>query len=561
MQCKWTVSKYKDFGLEWIRLPIFERAMHRYNGHVIQINSVFKKWVFGELTPGSAFFGILDEVESKDREVLSEIMENITNNEIYPSLSHIEKIDQWASNAIENMEDRIEDRFFLDVHRFDWFYEMAVEDARLFLREWVQKTPDQRDEERLRIKLQGENIRQPLKSLYEEDETLRALWQFITAGDMLSKSQRDIERQKAARVEMEERWSEHFAQERERLEWERQEAETLRQENEEKVSQWESLSFEEREALRNNREDITYQVRIRTLPVELKERIETIEENDRQTREQLVRREREEREAERVRVRQRHREAVKKAEETTGIIQSQDIQHLIEPQQLVEPDEEAQRLAEVQQQIDNWRELSFEQRESQRRSSQGLTDQIDPQTLPNNLREQIETIENSDSLTREQVARRELNRRKDMSYEARAELEQPLEELVDILLLSEALQNEIRQLRENDREIRANRRKTSQWAAVRSRQERLEFARDTIQDQSIVGYRETRIKMWPIRCYNRNINHIAYPYTDDTKPIHVNLSSSDGLRLEIHSNASRADEFMLIDGEIDHMRLQIKRRL
>ena len=37
----------------------------------------------------------------------------------------------------------------------------------------------------------------------------------------------------------------------------------------------------------------------------------------------------------------------------------------------------------------------------------------------------------------------------------------------------------------------------------------------------------------------------------------MNLSSSDGLRLEIHSNTSREDEFVLISGEVTRVKLQI----
>ena len=72
-----------------------------------------------------------------------------------------------------------------------------------------------------------------------------------------------------------------------------------------------------------------------------------------------------------------------------------------------------------------------------------------------------------------------------------------------------------------------------------------------------MGYRIAKVKLWPIRCGENASYHTIYPYTDDTKPIHVNLSSSDGLRLEIHSNTSKKDEVVLIDREVDHVRLQI----
>ncbi len=72
--------------------------------------------------------------------------------------------------------------------------------------------------------------------------------------------------------------------------------------------------------------------------------------------------------------------------------------------------------------ITHWKGLSFEQRENRRRSDQNITDQIALQELPDNLREQLEDIENNDSLVRNRLARTELNRRMNMSYEERSRL-------------------------------------------------------------------------------------------------------------------------------------------
>ena len=500
MQCKLTVLEYKEIALDWIELPVFEREIQRHDNPTLQINNKAKQWIFGEgIELGSEFLNILDNLMVEDQKVLPRIRKEIIDNEVYPSLSDIEKVDQWAADALEDFERRKQRRGFFDILQFNWPYSEAVEEAKLFLRDWVQKTADERDSRRFNAKVSNINIKEPLDSLYEEDETLRALWYLIEARDMLSKPQRDSEYGEAVAEEYQ-RWL--VDMEKERLEAEKLEAEGQRGENEEKITHWESLSFEQREALRKSNEGITDQMNVAVLAVDLVEKIEAIEESDHQTRDELIRRQREERQK----------------------------QWTMEREQQIQ---EAQRLREVQQQIDSWRELSFEQRENRRRSDQDITDQINLQELPNNLRGQLEDIENNDSLVRNRLARTELNRRKNMSYEERSGLRR-FGRLFDVSRLSEELQSEIRQLRESDKEVRDNRRRAGQWAAAKAREERLQSAEQNIQDQSIVGYHRAKVKLWPIRCGRNASYKTVYPYTDDTKPIRVNLSSSDGLKLEIH---------------------------
>ena len=534
IQCKLTISEYEGLILDWIRLPLFERAMLGYQGRILDIESKVKKWTFGEVALGSDFINILDEVIAKDQEVLPGVIRDIIDNEVYPSLSDMDKVDQWAADAIKNFERRKDDKSLFNSFRIKLIYGRAVRKAQLFLQEWVEQTPDQRDSRRFNARLNGENIREPIESLYEENETLRALWQLIEARDMSSGDQRRSENQRVRMAEFEAAQAEWLAKQKEEiLEGERLEAEAQSNEIEEKIAHWEDLSFEEKQTRIGNNESIIDQINMEAINLELRERVEAIQERDRQARNERIQREREERQRQWERERQEAKESAKQRERAKQA--------------------EAQRLREMQQQIDSWRGLSFEQRESQRRLSEGLTDQIDIQGLSSNLREQIETIENNDSLTRDQSVRAELDRRKNMSYEERSGL-QVLEDQFDVLRLSEDIQREIDQLRENDREIRSNRRRAGQLAAATSRAERLELARQTIRDQSIVGYRRSKVKLWPIRCGKNATYRTVYPYTDDTKPIHVNLSSSNGLRLEVHSNTSKADEFMLIDGEL---RLQI----
>lgn len=186
-----------------------------------------------------------------------------------------------------------------------------------------------------------------------------------------------------------------------------------------------------------------------------------------------------------------------------------------------------------------------------------LNGQIDTSRLSDELKGQIEVIEQADQQARDQLAKAELSRRTAMSYDERSALEQRIGDLFDISSLSESLQREIRDLQENDREIAENRRRASEWAARKAREARLNAAIATIQDQRIAGYREAKVKLWPIRC--NNSNNPVYPYTNDRRPMHLNIRdfSDEGMKLEIRND--EMEEHVLLAEGVKNVHLRINK--
>ncbi len=173
--------------------------------------------------------------------------------------------------------------------------------------------------------------------------------------------------------------------------------------------------------------------------------------------------------------------------------------------------------------------------------------------LSEELQNRIELINKRDEEFLNQRARSELDKRLAMTYEERSSQKESLSSLFDLSRLSLDLQREIKALEVSDAEIAENRKKASLWAAQKAREQRLRSALETIRDPTVVSYRQSRVKLWPIRC--RNSNNPVYPYTRDDRPMSIELKGR-GLRLEIRSQQS--DEFTLLAEGVRRLDLQIE---
>lgn len=176
--------------------------------------------------------------------------------------------------------------------------------------------------------------------------------------------------------------------------------------------------------------------------------------------------------------------------------------------------------------------------------------------LSEELQDQIESINEQDKEFRNQWARSELTKRLEMTYDERSSEEKNLSQLFDLSRLSEDLQNEIQALEAKDAEIAENRRKASLWAARIAREQRLRTALETIRDPTVVSYRQSRVKLWPIRC--RNSNNPVYPYTREDRPMSIELRNrlGEGLRVEIGHQQS--DEFTLLAEGVRRLELNVE---
>ncbi len=182
---------------------------------------------------------------------------------------------------------------------------------------------------------------------------------------------------------------------------------------------------------------------------------------------------------------------------------------------------------------------------------------IDISLLSQDLQSEIVRIEREDQQVTEVTAREELITRSNLSYEERQSYNQKLSELFDMSQLSEGLQKDILALEQSDREMAQNRKRLSEWATRKTQAERLNVALTEINEQNVASYHNARVKLWPIRCVNRN--NPVYPYTSTDRPQLIQLkdTSGSGLNLEVYTHGRKNDEKLSSYNGINRVNLEI----
>lgn len=261
------------------------------------------------------------------------------------------------------------------------------------------------------------------------------------------------------------------------------------------IDVWFALSFQEREAQRLANEGIEHRINRSELPQELKDKLDSMEVQDSQTREQIFR------------------------DHISSIMQ-----------------------------------LTPQQRSKREQDGGDIHQQIDLSRLPRSLRQQVERLKEQDRLALNNLARAEISRRKAMSFEERIALNQSFEDLFDISILEEDLQKEIQELNDNDKRVAENRQRVGDWAAIKTKEDRLREAIEALNNPNLIGYEMARVKLWPVRCYNTKMP--KYPYTDPKKPMSMTMMDpNETLKLEIHSHES--DEPLLLAGQVSRVNVHV----
>ena len=197
--------------------------------------------------------------------------------------------------------------------------------------------------------------------------------------------------------------------------------------------------------------------------------------------------------------------------------------------------------------------MTAQERFERQKDGENIREQIDVSQLSDDLKMQIDRIDEEVYIIRNQLARTELDKRQAMSYEERMALNYSMGDLFDVSSLSSDVRREIISLETHDAERAENLRRAIERAAESARRARLEAARRAMGDPSVTGYYRAKVKLFPIRCYNNN--NPAYPYTEDSD-MQLSLTDWDEqLRLKIHNDIS--DEVVRLAANVRAVRMFI----
>ena len=144
--CEMTVRYYQNDTLEWMRMSFEERETQRNQNNSLkdQISNLRYRLV----EPDLEFMQILEVIDRNDIPARKDYAHQQVQNEIWPELTAIEKIERWASDAHNALETRASQRTLfglLDLNNVRLFYRPLIESNRQDLQEWIQKETEERE--------------------------------------------------------------------------------------------------------------------------------------------------------------------------------------------------------------------------------------------------------------------------------------------------------------------------------------------------------------------------------------------------------------------------------
>lgn len=198
--CQYKIRSYKQQAFDWIEQTASFRVTLRMRGQGLK--DQLAKDGGRSVDLSQSFFNILDDLEIHDLSVKQAMIQRTIDNEIWPELPYEEKIERWASDALRTLDARTSNlslvSLFFDpgnwtLENINFLYSDLIEKDRVDLLEWVSLDSSQRHQIRVEHRANGDMSPDASAHLYDRDESLRAIYDFIAALDELDERQRQEE--------------------------------------------------------------------------------------------------------------------------------------------------------------------------------------------------------------------------------------------------------------------------------------------------------------------------------------------------------------------------------
>ena len=193
--CRYKIIRYEQQTIKWIERPLMQRVQYRAEG------AGLKDQLRDNPDLDSTFWDILENLEKRDILIRLDHANVTIDNEIWPELSYEEKVERWANEALENVEQIRPFAFWEWDWHWSWdlfrlnqvplIYKSRIIENRDTLLEWASKEEAERHFMRRDFREDGRTPPDFSASLYEHEVHLKAIYDLIAASDYLTRRQRE----------------------------------------------------------------------------------------------------------------------------------------------------------------------------------------------------------------------------------------------------------------------------------------------------------------------------------------------------------------------------------